>query len=77
MKVTTYERKYSDISPKEMKVGDIGTIVSNTYNSEIVLRATGMLISLSDPNHFWLNLDANSLKVRVFIPGSTVTLTQE
>ena len=77
MKVTTYERKYSDISPKEMKVGDIGIIVSADYNSQIVLRGYNILISLSDPNHHWLDLDRNTLLVRVFAPGSVITLTQE
>lgn len=77
MKVTTYERKYSDISPKEMKVGDIGIIVSAAYTSQIVLRGYNILISLSDPNYHWLDLDLNTLLVRVFAPGSVVTLTQE
>jgi hypothetical protein len=83
MKLKATSNKPREFTMSDMKCGDVGELISNGYSGIIVLavgskgqpvKTGGVVVALnSEHGEYWSTmLDKNSLKVKLFEPGSTL-----
>lgn len=61
----------------DMLEGQCGVVVGGDYDGEIVMKTYKMVVSLSNNARVWSNMTLNTNKVRLFPPGTKITLTVE
>ena len=65
------------ILPSQMLIGEVGYICDHNnskYNGDIVMLADRILVSLTNPQNIWSNIDALTLKIVIFPPNTIVKL---
>jgi len=65
------------VSFKDMKIGQIGKVITPTYKDEIVIKSYDNVVSLSNPKHNWMHVLADNAahQVELLFPGESVTIT--
>ena len=65
------------ILPSQMLIGEVGYIYDHNnskYNGDIVMLAGRILVSLTNPQNIWSNIDELTFKIVIFPPNTIVKL---
>lgn len=57
----------------EMKIGEIGRVVTHMYNGQVILRTYSAAVCLDNPTSDWLTGLQNH-EVELLLPGTIITL---
>lgn len=66
--------KPNTVLSRNMKPGQIGTIVVGTYKGTIVLRTYGTLVSLSNPELDWTSVGSTDIEIELLPKNSVVEI---